>query len=189
MRVADSDSRDLTASGRVSAAIFGSRLLGLAREVVFAALFGAGAVADAFITAFRIPNLFRDLLAEGALTAAFVPTFTATLKQDGEEAAARLGDLMFGAMVVLTGTMVGAGLFFAEPIVALISGIEDPDKLALTVELTRVMMPLLCTMTTWCCPTPNSWHDSSSTSGYCGVHSDHWCRSLTAHLCLIRPNP
>lgn len=146
MRVADSDSRDLTASGRVSAAIFGSRLLGLAREVVFAALFGAGAVADAFITAFRIPNLFRDLLAEGALTAAFVPTFTATLKQEGEEAAARLGDLMFGAMVVLTGTMVGAGLFFAEPIVALISGIEDPDKLALTVELTRVMMPLLCTV-------------------------------------------
>lgn len=144
--MADSGTRDLTASGRVSAAIFGSRLLGLAREVVFAALFGTGAVADAFITAFRIPNLFRDLLAEGALTAAFVPTFTSTLKHDGEEAAARLGDLMFGGMLVLTGTMVGAALIFAEPIVTVISGIEDPDKLALTVELIRVMMPLLCTV-------------------------------------------
>ncbi len=146
MAVADSGTRDLTASGRVSAAIFGSRLLGLAREVVFAGLFGTGAVADAFLTAFRIPNLFRDLLAEGALTAAFVPTFTSTLKNDGEEAAERLGDLMFGGMLVLTGAMVGAALIFAEPIVALISGIEDPDKLALTVQLTRVMMPLLCTV-------------------------------------------
>lgn len=144
--MADSGTRDLRASGRVSAAIFGSRLLGLAREMVFAALFGAGAVADAFLTAFRIPNLFRDLLAEGALTAAFVPTFTSTLKKDGEAAAARLGDLMFGGMLALTGIIVGGAVVFAEPIVTAISGFSDPSKLMLTVELTRVMMPLLCTV-------------------------------------------
>ncbi len=145
MGMAESGERDLKASGRVSVAIFGSRLLGLAREMVFAALFGAGAVADAFVTAFRIPNLFRDLLAEGALTAAFVPTFTSTLKKEGNDAAARLGDLMFGGMLALTGAMVGVALVFAEPIVAAISGITDPQNLALAVELTRVMMPLLCT--------------------------------------------
>lgn len=144
--MADSGERDLKASGRISVAIFGSRLLGLAREMVFAALFGAGAVADAFLVAFRIPNLLRDLLAEGALSAAFVPTFTATLKQDGEEAAARLGDLMFGGMLVLTGVITGVALVFAEPIVALISGFSDPSKVALAAKLTRIMLPLLCTV-------------------------------------------
>ncbi len=146
MGMADSGERDLKASGRVSVAIFGSRLLGLAREMVFAALFGAGAVADAFLVAFRIPNLLRDLLAEGALSAAFVPTFTATLKQDGEEAAARLGNLMFGGMLVITGVLTGLALVFAEPLVAVISGFPDPSKVALAATLTRIMLPLLCTV-------------------------------------------
>ncbi|MEM6291249.1 MAG: murein biosynthesis integral membrane protein MurJ [Myxococcota bacterium] len=136
--------RDLKASGRVSAAILGSRVLGLVREMVFAALFGAGAIADAFIVAFRIPNLLRDLLAEGALSAAFVPTFTATLTNDGEDASKRLGDLVFGGMLMLTGLLVGLGVVFAEPIVASISGFDDPSKLALATRLTRLMMPLLC---------------------------------------------
>lgn len=144
--MADSGERDLKASGRISVAIFGSRLLGLAREMVFAALFGAGAVADAFLVAFRIPNLLRDLLAEGALSAAFVPTFTATLKQQGEEAAARLGNLMFGGMLVLTGALTGLALVFTEPLVAVISGFSDPSKVALAAKLTRVMLPLLCTV-------------------------------------------
>lgn len=144
--MADSGDRDLKATGPISVAIFGSRLLGLAREMVFAALFGAGAIADAFLVAFRIPNLLRDLLAEGALSAAFVPTFTAVLKQEGEEAAARLGDLMFGGMLVLTGALTGLALVFAEPIVALISGFPEPSKVALAATLTRIMLPLLCTV-------------------------------------------
>jgi len=144
--MADSGEADLKASGRISVAIFGSRILGLAREMVFAALFGAGAVADAFLVAFRIPNLLRDLLAEGALSAAFVPTFTATLKQDGEEAAARLGNLMFGGMLVLTGVLTGLALVFTEPLVAFISGFPDPSKVELAATLTRIMLPLLCTV-------------------------------------------
>ena len=146
MPMADGGSRDLRASGRVSVAILGSRVLGLVREMVFAALFGAGWIADAFLVAFRIPNLLRDLLAEGALSAAFVPTFTATLKQEGEQAAARLGDLMFGGMLVLTGILVAVAAVFTEPLVAAISGIGDPKKLELAVELTRLMMPLLSTV-------------------------------------------
>src|SRR6059058_6663818 len=63
-------------AGVVSAAVFASRILGLVREQVFAVFFGAGRELDAFITAFRIPNLLRDLFAEGALSAAFVTTFT-----------------------------------------------------------------------------------------------------------------
>ncbi len=135
----------LRSTGRVSAAVLGSRVLGLGREVVFAALFGAGAVADAYTVAFRIPNLLRDLLAEGALSSAFVPTFTAALQNEGRERAYALGNLVFSVMLVLTGLLTGLGMIFSEALViAMTQGFGgDADKVALTVELTRVMMPIL----------------------------------------------
>src|SRR5687767_7054410 len=74
-------------AGIISLAVMASRVLGLVRDQVFAALFGAGLQYDAFLTAFRIPNLLRDLFAEGALSAAFVTTFTQTLQSKGKEAA------------------------------------------------------------------------------------------------------
>src|SRR5947199_10843981 len=74
-------------AGIISLAVMASRVLGLVRDLVFAALFGAGLQYDAFLTAFRIPNLLRDLFAEGALSAAFVTTFTQTLQSKGKEAA------------------------------------------------------------------------------------------------------
>src|SRR5215831_905799 len=77
-------------AGVVSVAVLASRILGLVREQVFAVFFGAGRELDAFITAFRIPNLFRDLFAEGALSAAFVTTFTQKLEREGEAEAWRL---------------------------------------------------------------------------------------------------
>src|SRR5262245_65601441 len=80
-------------AGVVSAAVLASRVLGLVREQAFAVFFGAGRELDAFITAFRIPNLLRDLFAEGALSAAFVATFTPRLERDGEQAARRLDNL------------------------------------------------------------------------------------------------
>ena len=73
------------AAGLISALTFLSRLLGLVREQVFAALLGAGLYADAFQAAFRIPNLLRDLFAEGALSAAFVPTYARALAGEGRE--------------------------------------------------------------------------------------------------------
>ena len=129
--------------------MLGSRVLGLVREIVFAALFGAGGVADSYTVAFRIPNLLRDLLAEGALSSAFVPTFTAALHNDGEERANALGNLLLSLLLVLTGTLTLAGIVFSEEIVILMSeGFGgDDDKVALAARLTRVMMPILSLVT------------------------------------------
>ncbi len=138
----------LKQSSRVSVAVASSRVLGLVRESLFAALFGGGAIADAFQVAFRIPNLLRDLLAEGALSSAFVPTFTQTLTREGPDAARALARLMLGVVLMVTGLLTALGLVFAEPIVHAISlGFAgDTQKVALAVQLTRVMMPILALM-------------------------------------------
>ncbi len=132
-------------SGIVSLAIFGSRVAGLAREVVFAALFGAGAVADAYQVAFRVPNLLRDLFAEGALSSAFVPTFTAELKQAGVHRAHVVADLAATALVLVTGVITTLALVFTDAIVsAMARGFAgDAAKLKLAVSLTRTMLPIL----------------------------------------------
>ena len=83
----------LQSSGSLSVAVAVSRVLGLVRESLKARLIGAGALADTYAVAFRIPNLLRDLLAEGALSSAFVPTFTASLVQEDRDRAHRLADL------------------------------------------------------------------------------------------------
>ena len=82
----NSSARDksIRSAGKVSAGTLTSRVLGLVREQVFAYLFGASMAADAFIAAFRIPNLLRDMFAEGALSAAFIPTFSEKLTTDGK---------------------------------------------------------------------------------------------------------
>src|SRR2546428_11856884 len=90
-------------AGIVSLAVMASRVLGLVRDQVFAALFGAGLQYDAFLTAFRIPNLLRDLFAEGALSAAFVTTFAQGLEKRGEEEAFRLSNRIATAMILVVG--------------------------------------------------------------------------------------
>src|SRR5262245_10437463 len=88
-----SSSRRLARSASLTgAATLTSRVLGLARDQMLAAVFGAGNQMDAFIVAFRIPNLFRDLFAEGAMSSAFVPTFASELEQRGKESAWKLGN-------------------------------------------------------------------------------------------------
>ncbi len=132
-------------AGVVSAAVFASRVLGLVREQVFAASFGAGKALDAFITAFRIPNLLRDLFAEGALSAAFVTTFTQELERNGEDAAWRLANLVVNALAVVVGGLCLLGIWFAPAIAyAIAPGFaEVPGKLELTTHLTRIMFPFL----------------------------------------------
>ena len=123
-----------------------SRLLGLVREQVIAAQFGAGAATDAYNVAFRIPNLLRDLFAEGAMSAAFVPTFTRELTTSGRESAWRLGNLVITALLIVTGVLVTLGIVFAKPLVLLIADetfTADASQLALTVLLTRIMLPTL----------------------------------------------
>jgi putative peptidoglycan lipid II flippase len=122
-----------------------SRILGLVRDQALAALFGAGSEMDAFIVAFRIPNLARDLFAEGAMSAAFVPTFTRRLTVDGKPAAWRLGNNLINTLIVTTGVLVVLGILFAGPIVRAYAGdfSRVPGKLELTISLTRVMLPFL----------------------------------------------
>src|SRR3989441_6263806 len=129
----------------VSAAVLASRVLGGVREQVFAVFFGAGRELDAFITAFRIPNLLRDLFAEGALSAAFVSTFTHQLEHDGEAAAWRLANLVVNALAIVVGAITLAGIWFAPALVTAIApGFADiPGKVELTVALTRIMFPFL----------------------------------------------
>ena len=122
-----------------------SRILGVVREQVLAAMFGAGNAMDAYNVAFRIPNLVRDLFAEGAMSAAFVPTFTKKLAADGTEAAWRLGNYVVNALIAITGVLVVLGIIFAEPLVTAFASDyrEVPGKLELTVLLTRIMLPFL----------------------------------------------
>jgi putative peptidoglycan lipid II flippase len=141
-------SRLARSAGLIGAATMASRLLGVARETVLAALFGAGTAMDAFNVAFRVPNLLRDLFAEGAMTAAFVPTFTRTLAERGREAAWRLGNLVINSLLLVTGMLVVLGIIFAAPITHTITPKfgETPGKLELTTTLTRIMLPFLPTV-------------------------------------------
>lgn len=122
-----------------------SRVLGLVRDQVLAYYFGAGYAMDAFLVAFRIPNLVRDLFAEGAMSAAFVPTFTKRLAGEGRESAWRLANSVINALIVVTGVLVLLAIVFAEPLLRpFAEGFTDtPGKFELTVRLTRVMVPFL----------------------------------------------
>ncbi len=124
-----------------------SRILGLVRDQAFAALVGAsqGIYSDAFLTAFRIPNLLRDLFAEGALSAAFVPVYARTLTQEGRAEAHRLANRMMTLLTVVLGAMCLLGVLAAPIIVrALAPGFSDtPGKTDLTAHLTRITMPFL----------------------------------------------
>ena len=132
-------------AGVISLAVMASRVLGLVRDQVFAILFGAGLQYDAFLTAFRIPNLLRDLFAEGALSAAFVTTFTQVLETKGEQEAFRLSNRVATALIIVLGIVCVIGWIFAPSIVNLLApGFFDvPGKAELTVHLTRIMIPFL----------------------------------------------
>ena len=122
-----------------------SRVLGLVREQVLASLFGASSATDAYNVAFRIPNLLRDLFAEGAMSAAFVPTFTRRLTTAGKPEAFRLANSVLTALIVATAVLVAAGIVFAEPLVrAFAFGFSNSDaQVELTTLLTRIMLPFL----------------------------------------------
>ena len=131
----------------MSLAVMASRLLGLVREIVFAYFFGASKsfANDAFVIAFRIPNLLRDLFAEGALSSAFVTVFSDYLVTKDEKEAFRLSNLVATTLIVVLGILVVLGVIFAPQVVTAIArGFEeDREKFELTVRLTRIMMPFI----------------------------------------------
>jgi putative peptidoglycan lipid II flippase len=131
------------AAGVVGLAVLCSRVLGLAREQIFAALFGGGRVMDAFTIAFRIPNLLRDLFAEGALSTAFVTVFSRTSTLQDGAAAWRLANKVATLTVVTLSAITIVGIIAAPALVALLAPGFDPAKAALTVTLTRIMWPFI----------------------------------------------
>lgn len=130
------------AAGVVSLAVLCSRVLGLVRLQVFAALFGPF-INDAFTMAFRIPNLLRDLVGEGALSVAFVTVFSKTAATEGDERAWALAHKVATLAVIAVSAIVIVGIVCAPWIVAVIAPGFDPAKAALTVTLTRVMYPFI----------------------------------------------
>ncbi len=138
-----SDRLNTKAAGIIGLAVMCSRLLGLLREQVFAALFGGGMAMDAFTAAFRIPNLLRDLFAEGALSMAFVTTFSKTIARGGDEDAWRLANKVATMTASLLGLLCIVGMVFSPELVALLAPGFDPDKAALTAHLTRIMFPFI----------------------------------------------
>jgi putative peptidoglycan lipid II flippase len=130
------------AAGIIGLAVMCSRVLGLARDQLFAALFGVGGM-DAFLAAFRIPNLLRDLFAEGALSTAFVTTFTKTIAREGDGAAWRLANKVATLTLVVLGAVCVVGMVFSSQIVAVMAPGFPPEKAALTAELTTIMFPFI----------------------------------------------
>jgi len=137
------DKLDTRAAAVVGLAVLCSRVLGLAREQIFAALFGGGRIMDAFTIAFRIPNLLRDLFAEGALSTAFVTVFTKTAALENDAAAWRLANKVATLAAVTLSSITVLGILTAPWLVAVLAPGFDPDKAALTVTLTRVMYPFI----------------------------------------------
>jgi putative peptidoglycan lipid II flippase len=130
-------------AGIVSIAVMGSRVLGLVREMVFARYFGAGFLYDAYQVAFTIPNVLRDLFAEGALSAAFVKVFTDYQLTRSEEEAWRLASMVLNALIVILSVFVILGIFLAPYFVPLLASGFSPEKAHLTVIMTQIMLPFI----------------------------------------------
>ena len=126
-----------------------SRILGFLRDILIAAVLGTGPVADAFFVAFRFPNLFRRLFAEGAFNAAFVPLFAARLEQDGRIAAKAFAEEALAVMTAALLLFTAVCLFAMPWLMPLVAPgfADDPKQLALAIELTRISFP---TCWPWC---------------------------------------
>src|SRR5258708_37571881 len=110
-----------------------------------ARLFGAGVIYDAFVIGFRIPNLTRDLLAEGALSSAFVPTFASYLLTKGKAQAAHLSNLVATALILIVSLVCAAGMIWTPQLVMLMAGkfAQGPRQVELAVSLPPPMFPVL----------------------------------------------
>ena len=133
------------AASIVGGATMLSRVAGLVRDQVIAYFFGSSTVAAAFVVAFRIPNLFRRLLGEGALTVAFVPIFSYTLGQNGNLAANKLFRQCLTILGLVLMVLSILGVFFAAELVTIMAPgfLDDPEKFNLTVLLTQIMFPYI----------------------------------------------
>ena len=153
---AEKNNQNVTrATGIVSIAVMGSRILGLAREAAIAYYFQSRLSGDAFYLAFRIPNFLRDLFGEGILSKAFITTFLATETEDGEEAAWKLANRIFNLTCLILMGITVLGIAFAPAIVDVLARQDFDERLGttehhgfdtkveLTIYLTQLMFPYL----------------------------------------------
>jgi putative peptidoglycan lipid II flippase len=133
------------AVGVIGAATLASRVLGFVRDMVMARAFGAGSLTDAFFVAFRIPNLLRRLLAEGALSTAIIPVFTEYLQRSGRAEFGRMVRAVTGVATVVLCLVSGLGVLMAPWIVRVMAPgwVDDPELIGLAGRLTSLMFPYL----------------------------------------------
>jgi putative peptidoglycan lipid II flippase len=133
----------LRSAGLMGIATLISRILGLIREQVFAVLFGASHAMDAYNVAFRIPNLLRDLFAEGAMSTALVPTYIRTQQEEGERRAQRVAGLVFRVLFIGTSILALIGMFCSEQLGEVYAGAyhDVPGKFELMVRMIRILFP------------------------------------------------
>src|ERR1043166_7878039 len=122
-----------------------SRLTGFARDIMLAAILGAGPVADAFFVALRLPNHFRAIFAEGAFNAAFIPAYARVRVASGTDAVRVFGDRIFTLLLASQIVLLGVALMFTPAVIDLLAPgfSKEPGKFALAVELTRITFPYL----------------------------------------------
>ncbi|MGH6826055.1 murein biosynthesis integral membrane protein MurJ [Methyloceanibacter sp.] len=120
-----------------------SRISGFIRDVVMAAVLGAGPMADAFFVAFRLPNHFRAIFAEGAFAAAFVPAYARTLQQTGIDAAKLFADRIAAALIAINLFLLALAILFTPWVVSILAPGLDPTRFDLAVALTRITFPYL----------------------------------------------
>lgn len=131
-------------TGIVAISTLASRILGFIRDMLIAQFFGASGSLDGFFVAFRIPNLFRRLTAEGAFSVSFIPVYTDYLVNRGENEALELAQKALSVLSVILFLIVGLGIVFSPQIVNIIAfGFDHPEKISLTVSLNRIMFPYL----------------------------------------------
>ena len=134
-------SKIVKSTGVVAASTMTSRVLGFVRDMLMANYFGARRVADVFFIAFMIPNLFRRLVAEGALTIAFIPVYTEYLVNEGEDSANKLANKIFPIQMFAILVIVSLGVVFTPLIMKMY--FTSPEAYSLSVDLTRIMFPYL----------------------------------------------
>ena len=153
-----SDARGGRGAIIIGAGILLSRLVGLLRQTAFAHFLGAGAAADAYNVAFRIPNALRNLLGEGTLSASFVPVYSRLLAGGDEKAARMAANAVLGVLLLVTSVLTLLGIALAPQLTAVLAPGFTGETAALTMRLTRILFPMtgLMVVSGWCLGVQNA---------------------------------
>jgi putative peptidoglycan lipid II flippase len=134
----------LKSTGTVAASTFSSRILGFVREMLFSRFFGASGATDAFIVAFRIPNLLRRFVAEGAFSASFIPIYTEYIIHKGEDETLKLAQKTLSVLMIFVTLFIIFGELFSQQVVGVFAwGFTDDTTISLAVDLNKIMFPYL----------------------------------------------